>query len=143
MKRPSAPVAEIPVVRQPIAGTVGDWKPVPLRRVPLFIEQSLSQGLQWVVFEPNGAELWAAVRRDAEAFLLELHRQGVLKGAKPDQAFFVRCDVTTMTQNDLDNGRLVVEIGIATVRPAEFVIFRIGLWTETGQDGSSPPPPPP
>ena len=143
MKTPGVPIEEIVAARRPIASTVSDWKAVPLRRIPLYIERSLSQGLQWVIFEPNGAKLWTAVRQDADAFLLGVHGQGALKGAKPEQAFFVRCDTTTMTQNNLDNGRLVVEIGIATVRPAEFVIFQIGLWTQTSQGGSSPPPPPP
>lgn len=136
---PGVPIEEAPVPRRPIISTVGDWKSVKVRRLPLYIEQSLCQGLQWAAFEPNGPRLWAAVREDAQAFLLGLYRQGVLKGAKPEQAFFVRCDATTMTQNDLDNGRLVVEIGIAILRPAEFVIFRIGQWTETNQDGSPPP----
>jgi phage tail sheath protein FI len=142
MKTPGVYVEEVPVARRPIASAVADWKSVNIRRLPLYIERSLDEGLRWVVFEPNGPTLWAAVRQDAQAFLLGLFRKRVLKGAKPEQAFFVRCDATTMTQDDIDNGRLVAEIGIATLRPAEFVIFRIGQWTGANRAGSSPPPPP-
>jgi hypothetical protein len=82
-----------------------------------------------VVFEPNNEALWARFRQSVTAFLLDLWRSGVLVGATPDKAFFVRCDRTTMTQNDLDNGRMVCLVGIAPLRPAEFVIFRIGQKT--------------
>ena len=92
-------------------------------------ERSIDVGTQWVVFEPNNERLWANVRRTIEDFLLVLWRDGMLLGEKPEQAFFVRCDRTTMTQNDLDNGRLICLIGVAPVKPAEFVIFRIGQWT--------------
>ena len=81
------------------------------------------------MFEPNNQRLWANVRRMVEDFLLVLWRDGALLGDKPEQAYFVRCDRSTMTQNDLDNGRLVCLVGIAPVRPAEFVIFRVGQWT--------------
>jgi phage tail sheath protein FI len=97
--------------------------------VLLFLEHSLTIGLQWVVFEPNGEQLWGQVREAAEDFLVGQWRVGVLKGDRPRDAFFVRCDRTTMTQNDLDNGRLVCLIGVAIIRPAEFVIFRIGQKT--------------
>jgi uncharacterized protein len=106
-----------------------DWKYVNIRRYITFLENSIDRGLQWVVFEPNGESLWANVRATVQDFLLNQWKTGALQGAKPEQAFFVRCDRTTMTQNDIDNGRLVCLIGIAPVRPAEFVIFRIGLWT--------------
>ena len=106
-----------------------DWKYVNVRRYALYLEQSLSQGLQWAVFEPNGEQLWANVRRAVQDFLISEWRKGALMGLKPDEAFFVHCDRATMTQNDLDNGRLVVEVGIAPLKPAEFVIIRIGLWT--------------
>lgn len=106
-----------------------EWKYVNVRRLFAFIERSIDLGTQWVVFEPNNERLWANVRRTIEDFLLVLWRDGMLLGEKPEQAFFVRCDRTTMTQNDLDNGRLICLVGVAPVKPAEFVIFRIGQWT--------------
>ena len=107
----------------------GEWKYVPVRRLLLFLEASIDRGLQWVVFEPNADGLWAQVRRMVEDFLLVQWRAGALFGSRPEEAFFVRCDRTTMTQDDLVNGRLVCLVGVAPVRPAEFVIFRIGQWT--------------
>jgi phage tail sheath protein FI len=106
-----------------------EWKYVNVRRVFLYLEESIDRGLQWVVFEPNGEALWQSVRRAVTDFLLGMFRGGALVGATPDEAFFVRCDETTMTQRDLDSGRLVCLIGIASTRPAEFVILRIGGWT--------------
>jgi phage tail sheath protein FI len=106
-----------------------EWKYVNVRRLFIYIEHSIDKGTQWAVFEPNGPKLWANVRQTIEDFLLVLWRDGALLGDKPEQAYFVRCDRTTMTQNDLDNGRLICLIGIAPVKPAEFVIFRIGQWT--------------
>ena len=106
-----------------------DWLYLDERRVLLFLEHSVSTGLQWSVFEPNGEQLWADVRRTVTAFLADQWRSGALKGDTAEQAFFVRCDSSTMTQNDLDNGRLVVVIGVATQQPAEFVVFQIGQWT--------------
>jgi len=81
------------------------------------------------VFEPNGEALWANVRQTISAFLFNEWRNGALMGTKPDEAFFVKCDRSTMTQSDIDNGRLIILIGIAPLRPAEFVIFRIQQWT--------------
>jgi phage tail sheath protein FI len=109
-----------------------EWKYVSLRRYLAYLERSLDRGTQWAVFEPNGEALWANVRRTVEDFLLNEWERGSLLGAKPEQAYFVRCDRSTMTQNDLDNGRLVCLVGVAPLRPAEFVIFRIGQWTATG-----------
>jgi phage tail sheath protein FI len=106
-----------------------EWKYVNLRRYAAYLERSIDQGTQWVVFEPNGERLWADVRQTVEDFLLNEWRLGALLGDKPEKAYFVRCDRTTMTQDDLDNGRLNVVIGIAPLKPAEFVIFRIGQWT--------------
>jgi phage tail sheath protein FI len=106
-----------------------EWKYVNVRRLFNFIEHSIDKGSQWAVFEPNNRHLWDNLRRTIEDFLLVLWRDGALMGAKPEEAFFVRCDRSTMTQNDLDNGRLICLIGIAPVKPAEFVIFRIGQWT--------------
>jgi len=106
-----------------------EWKYVNLRRYFAYLERSIERGTQWVVFENNSEPLWANVRRTIEDFLFSEWKQGHLMGEKPDAAYFVKCDRTTMTQNDLDNGRLVCLIGVAPVRPAEFVIFRIGQWT--------------
>jgi hypothetical protein len=106
-----------------------EWKYVNLRRYFIYLERSIDKGTQWAVFEPNGEALWANVRRTIEDFLLNEWQSGALLGDKPEKAYFVRCDRSTMTQNDLDNGRLICLIGVAALRPAEFVIFRIGQWT--------------
>jgi uncharacterized protein len=106
-----------------------EWKYVNIRRYFAYLERSIDRGTQWAVFEPNGEALWANVRRTIEDFLLNEWQSGALLGDKPEKAFFVKCDRTTMTQNDLDNGRLICLIGIAPLKPAEFVIFRIGQWT--------------
>jgi hypothetical protein len=106
-----------------------EWKYVNLRRYFAYLEHSIDKGTQFAVFEPNGDLLWANVRRAIENFLLNEWQNGALLGDKPESAFFVRCDRSTMTQNDLDNGRLVCLIGVAPLRPAEYVIFRIGQWT--------------
>jgi phage tail sheath protein FI len=106
-----------------------EWKYVNLRRYFAYLERSVDKGTQWAVFEPNGPQLWGTVRRTIEDFLFNEWQMGALLGDKPEKAFFVRCDRSTMTQNDLDNGRLVCLIGVAPLRPAEFVIFRIGQWT--------------
>jgi uncharacterized protein len=106
-----------------------EWKYVNVRRYFLFLERSIDRGTQWCVFENNGPLLWANVRRTIEDFLFNEFKSGHLLGTKPEEAYFVRCDRTTMTQNDLDNGRLVCLIGVSPLRPAEFVIFRIGQKT--------------
>jgi phage tail sheath protein FI len=110
-----------------------DWIYVNVRRLMIFLEQSMDLGLQWVVFELNAEPLWARVKRTITNFLTTAWRNGALEGTKPEEAFFVKCDATTMTQDDIDNGRLIVVIGVAPVRPAEFVIIRIGLWTAGSQ----------
>ena len=106
-----------------------EWMYVNVRRLFIFLEHSIDKGTQWAVFEPNDEGLWDKMRSTVEDFLLVQWRNGALLGSKPAEAYFVRCDRTTMTQNDLDNGRLVCLIGVAPVKPAEFVIFRIGQWT--------------
>jgi phage tail sheath protein FI len=100
-----------------------------MRRYIARLKRSIRKGVQWAVFEPNTASLWAEVRRTITDFLLQEWRSGALLGAKPAEAFFVKCDRSTMTQNDIDTGRLICEIGVAPVYPAEFVILRIGQWT--------------
>ncbi len=106
-----------------------EWKYVNIRRYFNYLEASIDRGTQWAVFEPNGERLWANVTETISAFLYNEWKSGALLGTKPEQAFFVRCDRTTMTQNDLDNGRLICLVGVAALKPAEFVIFRIGQKT--------------
>jgi uncharacterized protein len=106
-----------------------EWKYVNVRRLFIYLEHSIDKGTQGAVFEPNNERLWANIRSTIEDFLLVQWKSGALLGSKPEEAFFVRCDRTTMTQNDLDNGRLICLIGVAPTYPAEFVIFRIGQWT--------------
>ncbi len=106
-----------------------EWKYLNVRRYFLYLERSIDKSTQWAVFEPNGEALWANVRSAVEDFLFAEWRGGRLLGGTPKAAYFVRCDRTTMTQNDIDNGRLVCLVGVAPLRPAEFVIFRIGQKT--------------
>jgi phage tail sheath protein FI len=106
-----------------------EWKYVNLRRYFAYLERSVDKGTQWAVFEPNGDRLWANVRGTVSDFLFNEWQNGALLGDKPEKAYFVKCDRSTMSQNDLDNGRLVCLVGVAALKPAEFVIFRIGQWT--------------
>ncbi len=106
-----------------------EWIYVNVRRLFIFIEASIDRGTQWVVFEPNNQDLWARVKRTIETFLDAQWRAGALFGAKAEDAYYVKCDRSTMTLDDIANGRLIVEIGISPTRPAEFVIFRIGQFT--------------
>lgn len=106
-----------------------DWKYVNVRRLLIYIEHSIDRGVQSFVFEPNAEPLWARVKRTVSNFLTTVWRNGALEGTKAEEAFFVKCDRTTMTQDDIDNGRLICVIGVAPVKPAEYVIIRIGLWT--------------
>ena len=96
-----------------------------MRRLSIFIERSIREGIQWVIFEPNNERLWFKVITTVSHFLLTLFKRGMLVGTTPEQAFFVKCDRTTMTQDDIDNGRLIVIIGVAPIKPAEFVIVRL------------------
>ena len=100
-----------------------------IRQLVAYIERSLDQGLQWAVFEDNGPALWAAVRSTIQGFLTNLWQSGSLVGNKPHDAFFVRCDQTTMTQNDIDSGRLVAIVGFAPLFPAEFIVLQITALT--------------
>jgi phage tail sheath protein FI len=105
-----------------------DWRYLNVRRLFNFVEASIDRGTQWVVFEPNDYRLWNRVSQSVSAFLTAVWRDGALMGRKPEQAFYVKCDETTMSQYDIDNGRLIMVIGIAPVKPAEFVVIRIGQW---------------
>ncbi len=111
--------------------TVGNpsWKYVNVRRIFNYIEKSIERGTQWVVFEPNDYDLWQRVRRNVSAFLTVCWREGMLFGRTPEEAFFVKCDRETNPQETVDLGRLYCEIGVNPVKPAEFVIFRIGQWS--------------
>lgn len=111
------------------AGSDPEWRYVNVRRYVDQVVVSITRGLAGVVFEPNDEPLWRRVRGAIQDFLLDAWRSGALLGDKPEHAFFVRCDRTTMTQDDIDNGRLVCEIGIALIKPAEFVIVRVGQRT--------------
>jgi phage tail sheath protein FI len=102
-----------------------EWKYVPVRRLALYSMESVEQGTGWVGFEPNDAPLWAKVQSAVSTFLFDLWRSGALVGARPEEAFFVKCDQTTMTVNDIANGRLVCLIGFAPLKPAEFIIHSI------------------
>lgn len=106
-----------------------EWKYVGVRRYFLYLEHSIDRSTQWAVFENNGPQLWANVRESISSFLYNEWVSGALLGANPEEAFFVRCDRTTMTQNNLDNGQLICLIGVAALKPAEFVVFRIGQKT--------------
>lgn len=112
-----------------------EWKYINIRRYFIYLEQSIDSGTKWVTFENNGEQLWSAVRQSVSDFLLKEWKNSALQGSTPDQAYFVRCDQTTMTQNDIDNGRLIIEVGVAVIWPAEFVIFRIGQWTGSARSG--------
>jgi len=105
------------------------WKYVNVRRLFIYLEESIDEGTQWVVFEPNDEKLWARVKQSITEFLTRVWKDGALMGKTVEEAFFVKCDRTTMTQDDIDNGRLICVIGVAPVKPAEFVIFRIAQWT--------------
>lgn len=103
----------------------GLWKYLNVRRLFIYVEESIKANTNWVVFEPNSSVLWSRVTRTIETFLATCWRDDALAGSTPSEAFFVECGPTTMTQDDIDNGRLICKIGIAPVKPAEFVIFRI------------------
>ena len=100
-----------------------------MRRLFNFIEESVIEGTQWVVFEPNDMALWERVKRTINAFLVRVWRDGALFGATPQEAFYCKCDSETNPSEVIDAGQLVVEIGIAPVKPAEFVIFRIAQFS--------------
>jgi phage tail sheath protein FI len=101
------------------------WKYVPVRRVALFIESSLYQGTQWVVFEPNDEPLWSAIRLNIGSFMQNLFIQGYFQGQTPTEAYFVKCDSETTTQTDIDNGVVNIVVGFAPLYPAEFVVIQI------------------
>ena len=102
-----------------------EWKYVPVRRIALFIEESLFRGTKWVVFEPNDEPLWAQIRLNVGSFMQDLFRQGAFQGRSPREAYLVKCDRETTTQSDINNGRVNILVGFAPLKPAEFVFIRI------------------
>jgi phage tail sheath protein FI len=102
-----------------------EWKYVPVRRLALYLEESLYRGTQWVVFEPNDEPLWSQIRLNVGAFMQNLFRKGAFQGQTPRDAYFVKCDKETTTQNDIDNGIVNIVVGFAPLKPAEFVILQI------------------
>lgn len=108
------------------------WRYINVRRLFNYVEKSIETGTQWVVFEPNDPDLWARVRRDVGAFLTGAWRDGMLFGLTPDQAFYVKCDEELNPADVRDRGQLIIEIGLAPVKPAEFVIFRLSQWAGGG-----------
>jgi Bacteriophage tail sheath protein len=102
-----------------------EWKYVPVRRLALYIEESLYRGTQWVVFEPNDEPLWSQIRLNIGAFMQNLFRQGAFQGKTPQEAYFVKCDKETTTQNDINLGVVNIVVGFAPLKPAEFVIIKI------------------
>lgn len=105
--------------------TKDDWKYIPVRRLTLFLEESLFRGTKWVVFEPNDEPLWAKIRLNVGAFMMRLFKQGAFQGSTPDKAFYVKCDSETTPQADINLGIVNIEVGFAPLKPAEFVIIKI------------------
>jgi hypothetical protein len=102
-----------------------EWKYIPVRRMALFIEESLFRALKWVVFEPNDNPLWSEIRLNVGAFMQNLFRQGAFQGKTPQDAYFVKCDSETTTQNDINLGIVNISVGFAPLKPAEFVVIQI------------------
>ena len=111
-----------------LAAEASAWRYLNVRRLFNMVEESIARSTRWVIFEPNDESLWKSIRRDISAFLLMVWRDGALMGATPEQAFFVKCDADTNPPESIDQGRVVIVIGIAPVKPAEFVIFKIGQY---------------
>ena len=109
-----------------VSAEASEWRYLNVRRLFNMIEESIAQGTRWVVFEPNDRPLWRDIKRDVSAFLRTLWRDGALMGRTPEEAFFVQCDEETNPPESIDQGRVIIKIGIAPVKPAEFIIFRIG-----------------
>ena len=112
--------------------TNGEFKYISVRRLFNYLRESIDEGTQWIVFEPNSPELWAKIRRTLTAFLMLQWRSGALFGTTQEQAFYVKCDEETNPPEVRDQGQVVAEIGVAVVKPAEFVIFRLSQWSGPG-----------
>jgi phage tail sheath protein FI len=111
-----------------LADPSSEWRYLNVRRLFNMIEESIAQSTRWIVFEPNDRTLWKSIRRDVSAFLTRLWRDGALMGRTPEEAFFVKCDEETNPPDVIDAGMVVTMIGIAPVKPAEFIIFRISQY---------------
>jgi phage tail sheath protein FI len=111
-----------------LAGSSSQWRYLNVRRLFNMIKESIAEGTRWIVYEPNDITLWKSIRRDISAFLMGLWRDGALMGRTPEQAFFVKCDEETNPQDSIDAGMVITLIGIAPVKPAEFVVFRISQY---------------
>ncbi len=112
----------------------GEWKYIPVRRLALYIEESLYQGSKWANFEPNDELLWLQIRLSFGAFMINLFRAGAFQGNKPGNAFYIKCDETTTSQDDTDRGVVNIIVGFAPIKPAEFVVIYIQQMA--GQVGS-------
>ena len=106
-------------------GSDASWRYVPVRRIAIFLRVSIYNGIQWAVFEPNDEPLWSSLRLNIRSFMLTQFRAGAFQGAKPDDAFFVKCDSSTTTQQDIDNGVVNILVGFAPLKPAEFVVLKL------------------
>jgi phage tail sheath protein FI len=106
-------------------GSDASWRYIPVRRMAIFLRVSIYYGIQWAVFEPNDEPLWASLRLNIRAFMMTQFRAGAFQGAKPDEAFFVKCDSSTTTQQDIDNGVVNILVGFAPLKPAEFVVLKL------------------
>jgi phage tail sheath protein FI len=105
------------------------WRYINVRRLFNYLEESILEGTQWVVFEPNDMDLWERVKRTVNSFLVRVWRDGALFGATPAEAFYVKCDSENNPSETIDAGQLIVDIGVAPVKPAEFVVFRIAQFS--------------
>jgi phage tail sheath protein FI len=128
------------IVRNAAAGSVPSpavpqWKYVSVKRMSLYLESSLKEGIQWAVFEPNGPALWSQIRLSVGDFMQALFVQGAFQGTAPQQAYFVKCDAETTTQSNIDQGIVNIAVGFAPLYPAEFVTIQISQMT------SNPKPP--
>ena len=121
------------------AASNSEWKYVNIRRFTNYVEHSIESGIGWVVFEPNDQPLWSSIRQSIETFMHGIYRQGALQGTRPEEAYFVRCDRSTMTEDDVLNGIVNIVVGFAPLKPAEFVILRISRQTvqNGGHDGKA------
>jgi phage tail sheath protein FI len=120
-----------------LSTTDGAWRYISVRRLFIMVETSLQNGMNWVVFEPNDRMLWAKIRRDVSSFLRTVWRSGALFGSTPEEAFYVKCDDELNPPEIRDLGQLIIEVGLAPVKPAEFVIFRVSQWAGANAEGDS------
>jgi phage tail sheath protein FI len=116
-----------------LAASASEWRYLNVRRLFNMIEESIRDNTRWIVFEPNDRTLWKSIRRDVSAFLTRLWRDGALMGRTPEEAFFVKCDEETNPPDVIDAGMVVTLIGIAPVKPAEFIVFRLSQYAGGAQ----------